>query len=324
MIVDCHAHIVPPGLPQALRASAERFPSVRLIEEGGSLAFSFAGGPPTRPVPPPLSDLTAREAWMKAQGIDRQVAGGWLDIFAYEIPVEEGIAWSRLTNEHLLAAARERPAFVPLATLPMQDGAAAASVLAEAMDQGFPGAMIGTQPKGKGSVLDDPDLDPFWAMADARGAAVFVHPVFDSGDDRVRDYGLANAIGRVSDTLIAVSRLLCSGHVLKYANAKIIASVGGAALPYVLGRLKRNCAISDGLADPEAGLRALYYDTIVQDPRTLRFLVDVVGSDRLMMGSDMPFPIGDPEPQKVVDDCGFSTREAALVKGGLAAKLFSL
>jgi aminocarboxymuconate-semialdehyde decarboxylase len=100
--------------------------------------------------------------------------------------------------------------------------------------------------------------------------------------------------------------------------------VGGVGLPYVLGRLKRNHAIADGLADPEQGLRSLYYDTVIHDPRALRFLADTVGADRIMMGSDMPFPIGDPEPRAVIGQCGFSRSEVASMEGGLAARLFGL
>jgi aminocarboxymuconate-semialdehyde decarboxylase len=173
MIIDCHGHIVPVGLLEALRAAAGQFGSVRMIEEGDGLAFSFAGNAPTRPVAKPLSDLAARTRWMGEQGIERAVVGGWLDMFGYDIPSDQGIAWSALTNQHLLAAAKQDPRFVPLATVPMQSGKDAARVLGEAMDAGFPGAMIGTQPKGVGGVLDDPDLAPFWETAHARSAVVF-------------------------------------------------------------------------------------------------------------------------------------------------------
>lgn len=325
MIIDCHAHLVPPSLLDAIRSQAANFPSIRLIEESGSLGFSFAGGKPTRPVSKPLSDVPARLQWMDTQKVERQVVGGWLDMFGYETPAEEGARWSRLINSHLAQAGKDEPRFIPLATVPLQNGPLAAEVLREAHASGFRGAMIGTQPKGKGGVLDDPTLAPFWEAANELGSIIFIHPVFESGDDRVHDYGMANAVGRITDTLIAMSRLIYSGTVTRYPNAKIVAGIGGAALPYVIGRLRRNYSLDkDKLGDPDAALAALYYDTIVQDTRTLRFLADVVGADRIMMGSDMPFPIGDLAPLKIVANTQFSDSERAAINGGLAQRLFGI
>ncbi|MBN8964787.1 MAG: amidohydrolase family protein, partial [Rhizobiales bacterium] len=118
------------------------------------------------------------------------------------------------------------------------------------------------------------------------------------------------------------SRLIYAGHVARYGNIKIVVGIGGSALPYVVGRLRRNAAVSkEKLGDPDAALAAFYYDTILQDRRSLRFLADVVGADRIMMGSDMPFPIGDLEPLKIVADTGFTDAERASINGGLAARL---
>jgi len=325
MIIDCHAHLVPPSLLDAIRAAKTNFPSVKLIEDGGSLGFAFAGNKPTRPVSKPLSDIAARLQWLDTNKIERQVVVGWLDMFAYEIPAEEGIRWSRLINTHLGKIAKEQPRFIPLATVPLQDGARAAEVLKEAHADGFKGAMIGTQPKGKGGVLDDPSLLPFWEAANSLGSIIFIHPVFESGDDRVHDYGMANAVGRITDTLIAMSRLIYAGHVTRYSNMKIIAGIGGAALPYVIGRLRRNYSLDkDKLGDPDAALAAMYYDTIVQDTRALRYLADVVGAGRIMMGSDMPFPIGDLAPLKIVQETSFTDAERGSINGGLVQKLFGL
>jgi aminocarboxymuconate-semialdehyde decarboxylase len=323
MIIDCHAHYVPPSLLEAIRAKAEEFPSVRLVEDGPGFGFSFAGGKPTRPVSKPLSDLAARLKWMDEQKIERQVVGGWLDMFGNELPAEEGTRWARLINTHLAEAAKNEPRLIPLASVPLQDGARAAEVLREANKSGFKGAMIGTQPKGKGGVLDDPSLVPFWEAANETSAVIFIHPVFESGDDRVHDYGMANAVGRITDTLIALTRLIYAGHVTRYKKARIVAGIGGAGLPYVLGRLSRNYELDKTkLADPEAALGALYYDTILQDKRALRFLADVVGAERIMMGSDMPFPIGDFAPMKIVEETNFSATERNAINGGLAGKIF--
>jgi aminocarboxymuconate-semialdehyde decarboxylase len=324
MIVDCHAHLVPPELLAAIRKDAAKFPNVRQIEADGSLAFSFSGGKPTRPVSKPLSDIAARLAWMGKQGIDKQVVGGWVDMFGYELPGAESEAWSRLTNERLLAAAKAEPHFVPLATVPLGDGARAAAVLKAAVAAGFAGAMIGTLPRGVGSTLDAAELDPFWQAADETGALIHIHPSYDAGDVRVNDFGLANGLGRITDAAVAVARLISAGHIAKYKQAKFFAPMGAAALPFVLGRLKRNHAITPGIGDPVAALAAIYTDTILHDGRVLKFVVAMIGSERLMMGSDMPFPIGDLEPMKIVAEAGLAPAQVASINGGLAARLFNI
>jgi aminocarboxymuconate-semialdehyde decarboxylase len=324
MIVDCHAHLVPPELLAAIRKDAAKFPNVRLIEDGGSLALAFSGGKPTRPVSKPLSDIAGRVAWMAKQGIDRQVVGGWVDMFGYELPGAESEAWSRLANDALLAAAKTEPRFVPLATVPLGDGARAAGVLKTAIAAGFPGAMIGTLPRGVGSTLDHADLDPFWQAANETGALIHIHPSFDAGDVRVNDFGLANGLGRITDAAVALARLISAGHIAKYINAKFFAPMGAAALPFVLGRLKRNHAITPGIGDPVAALGAIYTDTILHDARVLKFVIQMMGTERLMMGSDMPFPIGDSEPMKIVTEAGLSPAQTASINGALAARLFKI
>jgi aminocarboxymuconate-semialdehyde decarboxylase len=271
-----------------------------------------------------LSDVAGRLAWMGKQGIDKQVNGGWPDWFGYELPAAEGEAWCRLFNETQLSAIKAEPRFVPLASVPMQDGVRAAAVLKSAMAAGAPGAMISTLPRGIGSVLDAADLDPFWKAADETGALIHIHPSYDAGDSRVNDYGLANGVGRISDAIVAVARLLCSGHVTRYRNAKIFAPMGAAGLPFLLGRLTRNAKITPNVADPAAGLAMLYTDSILHDPRVLRFVVEMIGADRVMMGSDMPFPIGDDEPAKIVSAAGLKPDQVASITGGLAQKAFRI
>jgi aminocarboxymuconate-semialdehyde decarboxylase len=324
LIVDAHAHLVPKELLAAIQKERSRFPSLNLVEEPDGLTLSFSGSKPTRPVSKGLSDIPARLSWMDQQGIERQVVGGWVDIFGYQLPAAEGEAWSRLTNEVQLATTKSEPRFTGLATVPLQHGARAAAVLKQAIKDGFPGVMIATLPRGVGSTLDDPDLDPFWAAADQEGAVVHIHPSFDAGDSRVGAYGLANAVGRISDALVAVARLVCSGHVTRYANAKIFAPMGAGGLPFVIGRLQRNAQITPGVADPIEALSRLYFDTVLHDARVLKFVIDILGTERLLMGSDYPFPIGDMKPRDIVRNSGLTTDQVNSINGGLAAKLFRL
>lgn len=325
MIVDCHAHFVPAGMLESLSAERRLFPSVKLLAEGGGKRFAFAGGVPTRPVAPALSDLAKRREWLAGQGIDRQVVGGWLDLFGYELPAEEAADWCRFMNETMRDGAAALAHFAPLATVPLQSGRLAARVLEEALDAGFHGAMIGTQPKGVGGGLDDPDLDPFWEAASAHKATIFLHPMFACGDDRLADYDLVNAVGRLTDTTTAMARLLFSGHLQRFPGLTLIVSHGGAALPYALGRLRRNHAIHPGAyADPLEGFRRLYFDTVLFEARALRFLCDTAGADRVLLGSDHPFPIGDSAPRRIVEETPLDAAERSAILGETAARIFHL
>src|SRR5690349_10604547 len=100
--------------------------------------------------------------------------------------------------------------------------------------------------------------------------------------------------------------------------------MGAVGLPFVLGRLKRNAEITSGVADPVDAIGRLYLDTILHDVRVLQFVVTMLGADRLMMGSDSPFPIGDLEPTRIVTAAGLSADQVVAVNGGLAKKVFGI
>ena len=323
IVIDIHAHFIPEQLYARFDANAAKFPGVRLLRDDRSVRVQFPGGEPTRPISPRLSDLAERRAWMDANGVDHQLVGGWLDSFGYELPPAEGLAWSRYYNDCMLDELRDETRFTPLATVPLQDGRLAAEVLGEALERGFGGAMIGTLPKGLSGNLDDPSLDPFWDAASRLGAAIFMHPMFLCGEPRLAEYDLVNAVGRLADTTIAVSRLLFSGHLLRFPGMKFVLAHGGAALPYALGRLARNHLIAKGkYADPRKGFEAVYFDSCVFDADALEFLARKSSPERIMLGSDMPFPIGDPAPMRVVQAAGFSDAERNKILGETAQGVF--
>ncbi len=325
MIVDAHAHFVPSALLGELAGGRHGFPSVNATVDSSGIRVSFAGMDAKRPVMAAMSDIERRGQWLAARGIDKQVVGGWLDLFGYDLAADEGADWSRYLNAHMLRAVREVSFFVPLATVPMQSGKHAAAVLGEALDAGFHGAMIGTQPQGASGVLDDPDLDPFWQMASDRRATLFVHPTFGVRDDRLKAYGLVSAIGRLTDTTIAMARLLYSGHLTRYPGVRLVISHGGATLPMALGRMGRSFATSPAKnADPDDGFSRLYFDSVVYDPKVLRFVCDVAGAGRVLMGTDEPFVIAEQEPVRFVRSCELGAAAEAAILGDTAARLFNI
>jgi len=184
MVIDTHAHVVPESLIETLRAERRLFPSVKL-HDGAMPRMEFAGGGPGRPIQPRLWDLAPRRDWLAQSRVDRQLVGGWTDVYGYDLPGAEGADWARLYNEHMHRDMAGLTQLTALATVPLQDGSLAARVLEEALDAGFTGAMIATQPKGVGGNLDDPALDPFWEVASARRAAIFLHPHYICGDERL-------------------------------------------------------------------------------------------------------------------------------------------
>lgn len=324
MIIDTHAHVVPDSMLDALKSEKTLFQSVRLHADGAAPRLAFAGNAPGRPIQRRLSDLAERRDWLGRTHVDHQLVGGWTDVYGYELKGEEAADWARFYNEHMRRDAAALSSLTALATVPLQDGVLAARVLEEALDAGFHGAMIATQPKGTGGNLDDPDLDPFWELASARGAAIFVHPHYICGDERLAGYDLVNAVGRLADSTLAIARLLFSGHLTRFPGVTLVLSHGGGALPYALGRLQRNRAIHPEYADPAEGFRRLFFDTVLFEPLALRFLCDVAGADKVMLGSDYPFGIGDPEPVSVVDRTPLTAAERAAILGGNAARVFKI
>ena len=226
-------------------------------------------------------------------------------------------------NRCMLDELKDQPRFTALATVPLQDGHLAAEALEESVEQGFAGVMIGTLSNGVAGNLDDPSLDPFWEKASILGAAVFLHPMTFCGETRLDGYGLMNALGRLEDTSIAVGRLLFSGHLLKFPGMKLVLSHGGGTLPYALGRLARSYRNAKGkVADPVAGFAKMYFDSCVFDPEALEYLVCKAGAAHVMLGSDAPFPMGDPEPVQVITGGRFTEQEKLDILGRNAREVF--
>lgn len=320
-IVDCHAHLVPAGFVADLAAGRQRFPNVEVRADGGSHVVSFNGGPPTRPINAGLTDAEKRSGWLSAQGVDRQVVGGWLDIFGYQLPAAEGDEWAHVLTTTIVEQAATDQRLVPLGTVPLQDPERAAAALREYRRTDLPGIMIAT--RAGDSELDDDAYTPLWEAADETGAVIFLHPGFGAASSRYADFGLANGLARLEDTTVTLARLLYRGIPAKYPAMKLLVAHGGAALPYVLGRLVQNHLLDpDGTADPVESFAHLYFDSVVFDTAALEFLVRKVGAQRVLLGSDYPFPIGDLTPRNVAENAELKSDEQALVLGGTAAEMF--
>jgi aminocarboxymuconate-semialdehyde decarboxylase len=323
-VIDVHAHFVPGRLTEHLQGPSRPSSNIgtrRLAD--GRISFTFPGLPPTRPMPDVLTDPTRAMVWLEQAGIDRHIVSVWSDLFGYSLPPDEGAAWSRLVNEEMMRAIRGMERIHAMATVPVQSGRHAVQELQAAKKLGYCGVTVGTGAPGR--ELDDPDLEVFWEAAGELAMPVFIHPMYPYGERRLESYGLGNAVGRLNDTTIAVYRLLFAGVPVRRPALAVIVAHGGGGVPYALGRLKRNHALAaDSLADPAAGFRRLYFDTVVFEPAALRYLLTVAGADRIMLGSDYPFPIQDPEPLRVVREAVSDEATVEAILGGNARRIFAL
>jgi aminocarboxymuconate-semialdehyde decarboxylase len=323
-VVDIHSHFTPHAVIDQLQQSPSSFPSIKLIDSGGGrFSFQFPGTEPTRPITPKLWDIAAAHQWLDSQGMDLHVVGGWADVFGYTLPVDEAATWSRFMNEATLEALRGADRFVPLASVPIQSGAHAVREVEAAHAMGYRGLTIGTFAPGVD--LDHPDLAGLWATAARLRMPIVLHPLYLYGEPRLADYDLPNAIGRVNDTAIAISRLLYAGVLSEHPDLQMVVVHGGGGVPYALGRLFRNFDLRrDEMADPRVGFAHLFFDSVVYDAAPLRYLVDLAGADHVLLGSDYPFPIMDPQPQAVVRSANFDADIVDAIVSGNAARLFNL
>lgn len=319
-VTDIHAHMVPSSLLERLHHEPTAFPNIEVTAHESTYRVAFNGGAPTRPINPGLTDVGRRLAWLDENHIDRQVVGGWLDVFGYELDPGEGEEWSDALTRSLADTVRDEPRLVALGTVPLQDPQRAAAALLRQHEAGLPGIMIATRAGGR--ELDDDAFTPFWEAADQSGAIVLLHPGFGAAGDRYRDFGLVNGLARLEDTTVTLARMLYAGVPARFANAKIIVAHAGAALPYVLGRLIQNHLINkETTKDPVESFSQLYFDSVVFDHDALALLVGKVGADRVLLGSDYPFPIGDLAPRKVIGRLDIPGDQRARVEGANAEEL---
>jgi aminocarboxymuconate-semialdehyde decarboxylase len=328
VIVDVHSHFLRPAATEAARRTPDHY-GVRVGAEDGAIRLQLGEAPPLRPLLPALHDIEAYAAFARGQGMTGALVGPLMDIAGYHLPAEQGRAWSRLVNESLAESLRAGPAdFRGLATVPLQDPPGAAAELRHAvLDLGLRGAMIDTHVRGR--ALAEAALDPFWRAAMELGVPVVLHPFVLEQVERFGAHYLHNLVGYPFETTLAAADLIFGGMLDRMPELTVVLVHGGGFLPYQLGRLDRGHRARPearaGGAGPASGYtRRFYYDTITHSERSLRFLRDVVGADRLLLGSDFPFGLGDPAPVAAVRRAVLGEADERAALGENAVRLFGL
>jgi aminocarboxymuconate-semialdehyde decarboxylase len=247
----------------------------------------------------------------------------------YWADADLGLRLARVVNDAIAEAVRtHRDRLVGLATLPLQAAEAAVAEVSRAVRElGLRGVYLGTNVRGVD--LDEAGFTPVFARIAELGVPVFLHPLNVLGGGRVGAYYLHNLLGNPFDTAVAAARLVYGGVLDRFPTLRVCLPHAGGAFPYLLGRIDHGYRVRAECRHlprpPSAYLDRFFFDTISHSPGALRFLIGLVGADRVMLGSDYCFDMGYEEPVKAlaaVEGLGAADRERIL--GGNAVKLLGL
>lgn len=324
--IDVHAHYYPEGFLKAI------------AEEGGPPAFSVDRSDPAQPrvtrgtfslaLDPTYWDLDKRVVRMDAQRVDVH-ALSLTQPMVHWAPPERGAALARIVNDAMAEANTAYPdRFVGCAVLSLQDPALALAELNRiAGNRAFRGVYFPTNVNGK--EITEQALWPLYERCEAAGLPVLLHPLAVIGAERLKPYYLHNLLGNPFDTTVAAANLIFSGVLDRFPRLDVVLPHAGGALPFLWARLQRGQRVRPEAQDRAKlpvrdYLRRFHYDTIGHDPQVVRQLVDVVGADRVMLGSDYCFDMGYEQPREIIGQLGLSAVEQQRILGDNAGRLLGL
>lgn len=326
MIIDVHAHCIPQTFRDWLATNGDQF-ATRLVDTTRGTAVEIDGRVTTAPLRDDLTDLDLRVSQLDAMGIDRQVLAGWIDLTAYELEAVKGAEYSRIQNETLAAEAATNPdRFSAIGTIPLQSPGLAVQELEHALSAlGMVGVEIATTVDGR--FLDQAGLDDFWAAARDLGAFILLHPMRPLEGVDLGRYFMDNMIGRPAESTIALAGLIFSGVFERHQGLNMCVVHGGGFAPFQIGRLDSGYSQKPGLTGkhitraPSDYLREIYVDTVVHSEGALRYIVDELGSDKVLMGTDYPFEMGSLDPVGFIRSAGLGAQTEDLILGTTAETL---
>ncbi|MCZ6891385.1 MAG: amidohydrolase family protein [Chloroflexi bacterium] len=301
MKIDVHCHYVPESCLE--------------LQGQGPEAAAMVGD---------MTDLDRRLLDMDAMGVDIQAISPWLGFLnrdpAIAHRVNDGIAQAVDLHSDRL---------VGLAAVPISSPAEAAAELERAVKElGLRGVEIGSNVGGKN--LDAREFAPFYSKVQELDVPVFIHPVAVLGMDRLQSYHLGNLIGNPTDTAVAAASLIFGGVLKEFPRLKFYLAHGGGSCPYLRGRWEHGWHVREDVriaikSPPSEYFKLLYFDSLVHSPAALSYLVDSVGAERVMLGTDYPFDMGDHDPIRSVDSLSnLSDGQREMVIGGNAAALLKI
>ena len=345
MKIDLHTHILPRDW-EDLDAKYGYPGFIRLEHHKPCCARMMKGERMFREIRDNSWEPTRRIEEMDATGVTMQVLSTVPVMFSYWAKPQDALDLSRFLNDHIADVVRAHPMrFSGLATIPLQDPELAARELKRSVRElGLHGAQIGTHVDANEHChgadcrnLDDPSLDVVWRTAEELGAAMFVHPWDMMGRSRMPKYWLPWLVGMPAETCLAISCMTFGGVFERFPKLRVAYAHGGGSYPFTIGRMEHGFHVrpdlvqTDNKVNPRrylatnGTLARFYVDSLVHDADALKLLLKLFGAQRVALGSDYPFPLGEQRPGELIESIAeISADDKAWLLAGTAREFLGI
>jgi len=313
MKIDIHTHIMPAEMPNWVKKFG--YGDFIHLEHRNCQACMMKGDKLFRVVEENCFNADLRIADMMKTGVTVQVISTIPVLFNYWAKGKDGLETSRFFNDHIAeTASREPGRFIGLGTVPMQDVELAILEMERCVNElHLPGLEIGSNINSKN--LGDPSFRPFFKRAEELGCSIFVHPWEMMGEDQMQKYWLPWLVGMPAETSRAICSLIFSGVMQEFPSLKIAFAHGGGSFPFTIGRIEHGFKVRPDLVaidndiNPREYIGKFWIDSLVHDPMSMKYIVDLMGEDKICLGSDYPFPLGEHHPGKLIEEMNFSQHQ---------------
>ncbi|HEY8562125.1 MAG TPA: amidohydrolase family protein [Pyrinomonadaceae bacterium] len=327
--IDIHTHILPRNIPRwkekfgyggFIALDHHQACGARMLKDDGHFFREIGDN---------CWSAEKRLAECDARGVAAQALSTVPVMFSYWTKPADGAEIAAFLNDGIAEIVDRFPKrFIGLGTVPLQDTALAIKELERCRASGFAGVEIGSNVNQEN--LGEPRFYEFFAACEALSMAVFVHPWEMMGEREIQKYWLPWLVGMPAETCRAICSLIFSGTLERLPGLRICFAHGGGSFPYNLGRIahgfeaRPDLVAVDNPRDPRDYLGKFWVDSLVHDPLALEYLVRLVGAEKIALGTDYPFPLGEAEPGKLIESAGFDDAAKAAMLHGAALSWLGL